>query len=134
MLSNRSVKLLAIYITLCIPLCNIFIKKENYHKFQFCRAVTNFFCNVILTLQEHYITPLSISPDGPVLIWQSQNKYGYQICNIHHSDIKLKNIQTVLKNVDSTSPSQRGSGVPSTTKGWGSCNPVVAEDLHPHPP
>ena len=58
MLNNRSVKLLTIYITLHIPLCNISIKKEKYQEFQFCRTITNFFCNIIFELQEYYITSL----------------------------------------------------------------------------
>ena len=56
MLNNRSVKLLTIYIALHIPLCNIFVKKEKYHKFQFCRVIINFFCTIIFRLQEYYIT------------------------------------------------------------------------------
>ena len=36
MLNYRSVKLLTIYIALHKPLCNIFLKKEKYHKFQLC--------------------------------------------------------------------------------------------------
>ena len=49
MLNNRSVKLLTIYITLPIPLCNIFVKKEKYHEFQYNRAVANLFHNIIFT-------------------------------------------------------------------------------------
>ena len=60
MLKNRSVKLLTIYIALCIPLCNISVKKEKYHKLQFCGAVTNFFHNIIFKLQNYYITLLTI--------------------------------------------------------------------------
>ena len=41
MLNNRSIKLLTFYITLHTPLCNIFVKKEKYHEFQFCGAITN---------------------------------------------------------------------------------------------
>ena len=41
MLNNRSVKLLTIYITLHTPLHNIFVKKEKYHEFQFCKAITS---------------------------------------------------------------------------------------------
>ena len=58
MLNNRSVKLLTIYITLHIPLHNIFIKKEKYHEFQFYGIIINFFCNIIFELQEYYITSL----------------------------------------------------------------------------
>ena len=54
MLNNRSVKLLTIYIALHIPLHNIFIKEEKYHKFQFFGD----FCNIIFELQEYYITSL----------------------------------------------------------------------------
>ena len=32
LLNNRTMKLLTIYNTLCIPLHNIFIKKEKYHE------------------------------------------------------------------------------------------------------
>ena len=42
MLNNRSVKLLTVYIALNTPLHNIFIKKEKYHEFQFCGAITDF--------------------------------------------------------------------------------------------
>ena len=41
LLNNRAVKLLTIYSTLHIPLCNIFIKKEKYHKLQLCGPVSN---------------------------------------------------------------------------------------------
>ena len=41
LLNNRAVKLLAIYNTLCIPLHNIFIKKEKYHELQLCGPVSN---------------------------------------------------------------------------------------------
>ena len=56
MLNNRLVKLLTIYITLCIPLHNIFIKKEKYHKVQICGAVANLFHNIVFKLQEYYRT------------------------------------------------------------------------------
>ena len=58
MLNNMSVRLLTIYITLCIPLHNIFVNKEKYHEFQSYRAITNFFHNIIFKLQEYYITSL----------------------------------------------------------------------------
>ena len=41
LLNNRAVKLLTIYNTLCIPLCNIFIKKEKYHELQLYGPVSN---------------------------------------------------------------------------------------------
>ena len=58
MLNNRPVKLLTIYITLHTPLCNIFVKKEKYHEFQLCGAITNFFHTIIFKLKEYYITSL----------------------------------------------------------------------------
>ena len=58
MLNNRSVKLLTIYITLCIPLHNIFVKKEKYHKFQFHGVITHFFYTIIFRLKEYCITSL----------------------------------------------------------------------------
>ena len=58
LLHIRPMKLLTIYIALCIPLCNIFVKKGKYHEFQFCVVITNFFCTIIFRLQEYYITSL----------------------------------------------------------------------------
>ena len=55
MLNNRSVKLLTINIALCIPLHNIFVKKEIYHEFQYSRATANLFHNIIFKLKEYYI-------------------------------------------------------------------------------
>ena len=52
-------KLLTIYITLHIPLCNIFVKKEKYHEFQYTGAVANLFSNIVFKLEEYYITSLS---------------------------------------------------------------------------
>ena len=56
MLNNRSAKLLTIYIALCTPLHTIFVKKEKYHEFQFCRTITNFFHTIVFKLQEYYVT------------------------------------------------------------------------------
>ena len=55
-LNNRSVKLLTIYITLCIALCKIVVKKEKYHEFQYSGTGANLFCNIIFKLKEYYIT------------------------------------------------------------------------------
>ena len=41
MLNNRSMKLLTIYITSCIPLHNICKEGKKYHEFQFCRVITS---------------------------------------------------------------------------------------------
>ena len=54
-LNNGSVKLLTINITLWIPLCNIFVKKEKYHEFQSRGAVAKLFHNIIFKLKEYYI-------------------------------------------------------------------------------
>ena len=56
--NNRLVKLLTIYITLCIPLCNIFVKKEKYHELQYFGVITNFFHTIVFKLKEYYITSL----------------------------------------------------------------------------
>ena len=53
MLINRSMKLLTIYITLCIHLHNIFVRKEKYHV-----SILWDLCNIIFKLQEYYITSL----------------------------------------------------------------------------
>ena len=56
MLNNRSVKLLTIYIALHIPLSNIFIRKEKYHKFQYSGVITNYSISIVFKLKEYYIT------------------------------------------------------------------------------
>ena len=74
MFNNRSVKLLTIYIALCVPLCNIFVKKEKYHEFQFCGAVTNFLHNIVFKLQEYYIT-ISLNTAHLNVIYISSPKF-----------------------------------------------------------
>ena len=78
MLSNRSVKLLTIYIASCIPLHNIFVKKEKYHKVQFCGVITIFFFTIIFRLQEYYITMLEQSSKA----YQSR-KYNILVTSFH---------------------------------------------------
>ena len=57
----NNMKLLTIYSTLHISLCNIFMEKENITNYNYIGPFlifTNFFCNIIIKLQEHYITSL----------------------------------------------------------------------------
>ena len=65
MLNNRSVKLLTIYIVLCIPLHNIFIKKEKYHKFQFCGTYVISYLNFKNIIQQF---PIKIASHPYVLL------------------------------------------------------------------
>ena len=60
LLNNRTMKLLVIYSILLISLCKIFVEKENIMNYNFVGLFlifTNFFCNIIIKLQDYYITP-----------------------------------------------------------------------------
>ena len=81
MLNNRSVKLFTIYFALHIPLHNIFIRKEKYHKIQFCGAVANFLHNIIFKLQEYYITSLLGQN-----IFSSKNEYVLHVFSLIYTD------------------------------------------------
>ena len=41
--NNRTIKLLTIYSTLCISLCNIFVENEKYHELQLHWPVSNLY-------------------------------------------------------------------------------------------
>ena len=72
LLNNRTMKLFTIYSTLHISLHNIFIEKENTMKYNYVGLfliLTNFFHNIVIKLQEYYITlRLTLTGTNPLLI------------------------------------------------------------------
>ena len=61
LLNKRTMKLLTIYSILHISLCDIFAEKKNIMNYNYIGLYlifTNFFCNIIIKLQEYYITSL----------------------------------------------------------------------------